>query len=399
MKYGNPKGTKDFLPQEQLVRKKIIDTCKDVFELYGFAPMETPGLELLEVLTSKGAGGSEIGKEIYSLKDRGGRRLGLRFDLTVPTARVLSNNKGIKMPFKRYQTGKVWRQEFGTRMREFWQCDADTIGANSTLSDVEPFLIIQEVFSRLNLKVTIKFNSRQLLSNICSAAGIPQARQMKVILILDKLEKIGAVNVKKELKKINVDPTVLDKFLNAKVSDDPELSRLSKLLKKAGVKAKFDPTLARGLDYYTGVMFEVKTKGYPSTITAGGRYDKLLSKLGDVDQPAIGVSFGIDRIYDVLKNKESMANSPAKVFIIPIRTEEESLELASTLRAEGIKTDIDLLGRSPGKSLDYAAKMGIPYVLMVGQRELDSGKFSLKDMKSGKEQKLNTKQVIRVLNG
>lgn len=397
VKYTAPKGTKDFLPEDQIIRQKIIDTCKEVFELYGFPPMETPGIERLEVLTSKGVGGSEIGKEIFKLKDRAGRELGLRFDLTVPTARVLSQNKQLRLPFKRYQMGKVWRQEFGTRMREFWQCDADTIGSATVLSDVEPILMMRDVFIRLGLNVEIRFNSRALLNKIAEDAGIPKTKLTKVILALDKLEKIGEKGVGKELEKIGVKGNVVKRFTTAKVTDDTRMNEVYILARKLGANAVFDPTLARGLDYYTGIIYEAKTKEYPSSIAAGGRYDKLLSKLGDIDKPAVGVSFGVDRIFEILKKKESAKSSTARVYVVPINTYGSVFDIADQLRKAGIKTDVDLLGRSPSKNLTYAEKMGIPYSLLMGEKELKTGKFSLKNMKTGKEQQLNIKQVIKLL--
>jgi len=384
-----PKGMKDFLPREQIVMEELFSVLRNTFKKYGFSPLETPVMENLDVLIKKGTGGSEVGKEIFTLKDRGGRKFGLKFDLTVPLARVLASNPTIPMPFKRYQIERVWRQEFGTRTREFWQCDVDIVGSPSPLADAEMLAIAEDVFEQLNIKVTIKYNSRKLLNNILIKAGVPGSKQTSLITEIDKLEKgTGKVPLK-----------ILKLIESAKVSDEPELLELSKSLKKMGVKAQFDSTLARGLDYYTGLVFEVVSKDYRYSLAGGGRFDKLLKNLGGRDLPATGISFGLSRIYEVLtKNRKvEPKETVTQLYVIPIGTVQESIKITKQLRSAGINTDLDLLGRSPSKNLTYSDKLGIPYVLLVGKKELTSNKFVLKNMKTGKEQELNIQKVIRLI--
>ena len=385
---GAPKGMKDFLPEEQIIREELFGVLKEVFERYGFSPLETPAMENLGVLTAKGAGGTEIGKEIYTLKDRGGRKLGLKFDLTVPLARVLASNTNIPIPFKRYQIDRVWRQEFGTRTREFWQCDADTVGASSSRADAEMLAIARDIFKELGLKITIKYNSRKLIENILTKVGISKSKQISMITEIDKLEKgKGKVPLK-----------VLKAIKSAKVSDDPDLAELAKTLRKFGVKAEFDPTLARGLEYYTGAIFEVVSKDYKYSLAGGGRYDNLLKVLGGRDLPATGISFGLTRIYELIVNlkKTKPRKTLTKVYVVPIGA--ECGKIVSDLRKSGINTDSDLLGRSPSKNLAYVNRLGIPYALIVGEKEMSLGKYILKDMKTGKEQRLNKQQIVKILS-
>ena len=389
MKASAPKGMNDYLPEEQIVREQIFSTLRKIFRKYGFSPLETPAMESLDVLKKKGAGGAEVGKEVFTLTDRAGRKLGLKFDLTVPLARVLASNPTVPMPFKRYQIERVWRQEFGTRTREFWQCDVDTVGSNSAKADAEFLAIAQDVFKELGLTVTIKYNSRKLLDKVLTASGVPTAKQMAMITEIDNLDKGTA----------NVPAKIINALKSAKVTDVPDLTELSKELRKMGVKATFDPTLARGLDYYTGPVFEVISKEYKSSLAGGGRYDKLLGTLGGRDLPATGISFGVTRIYDLMLKlkKVKPRKTLTQVYVVPIKT--DCTKIVAELRKAGICADSDLIGRAPGKNLAYVSKLGIPYALLVGEKELKSSKFVLKDMQTGKERKLNIRQVIKLLYG
>ncbi len=382
-----PKGMNDYLPEEQILKQQVLDALRQIFEKYGFSPLETPALEKYDTLTVKGAGGTEVGKEIFTLKDRGGRKLGLRFDLTVPLARVVASNPNLPLPFKRYQMEKVWRQEFGTRTREFWQCDVDTIGSSDPLSDAEMLSITQDVFKTLGIKVNIKFNSRALIRKVLNQVNIPEKDQVLLIMEIDKLDKGTG----------DVPPKVLRAIEMAKVTDEPYLAELSKLLKKLGVRAEFDATLARGLEYYTGPIFEVVSEEYKYSLGGGGRYDKLLKQLGGRDLPATGISFGVTRICEVLSKKLQKKKTITQLFVVPIAgTKLEAAKLAIELRNAGIKTEVDLASRSPSKNLAYANRLGIPYVLFVGPEELKKNKFKLKDMNSGKESLLTIRQLINI---
>jgi len=414
------KGTRDFLPEQKIVRQYIIDTLREVFELYGYSPLETPVLERYETLSSKYAGGSEILKEVFKLRDQGNRELALRYDLTVPFSRVIAMNPQLKMPFKRYQTGPVFRDgPISTgRVREFWQCDVDIVGIKKMTADAEILSLADLAYKKLGLKVKIKLNSRKILNSILKEADITE-NQENIILTIDKLYKIGVKGVKEELKSKKLTDKQINKIINLisiKGSNSKKLKELTKLedkegleeikevlsyLKEFNTKVEFDITLARGLSYYTGTIFEVVLNNdlYLS-LGGGGRYDDMISKFMDSKQeyPSVGISFGLDRIYNILVNK-NIRKTNTKLFIIPIQTLKESLNIAQKLRENNINTDIDLNNKGISKNLDYADKLGIPYVLFVGENELKKKKLKLKDMNSGKEKFLTIKELCNFLNG
>jgi len=427
MKLQNAKGVRDFLPEEMILRQEIIDELKSTFELYGYNPLQTPAIERIDVLTSKFAGGEEILKEIFKVQDQGKRELGLRYDLTVPMCKVVGMNPTLNLPFKRYQVQEVYRDgpiKLG-RYRSFIQCDIDVVGPRSMAAEAEILAIVNKFFSKYKFDFTIKVNNRKLLNGILQAAEIKK-NKMAAILAIDKLEKIGLQGVKKELKEkkfsdkeIKSLVSLLDttgtnkeilKKLEKKITSEEgieginELKELLDFTSKMGVKKiKLEISLARGLEYYTGPVFEVflnKSK-IKSSMAGGGRYDKMISGfLGSGDYPATGISFGIEPIFEALKleKKVKEKKTVTKVFIIPIRTMKESLEIAQELRESGVKTEVDLMGRGISKNLKYANSMSIPYVVFVGQKELDAGKLTLRDMKTGKEEKLSVKKIASTLS-
>ena len=420
MKLQRAKGTQDFLPEQKIVRQYIIDTLREVFELYGYSQLETPVLERYETLSSKYAGGSEILKEIFTLKDKGNRELALRYDLTVPFSRVIAMNPQLKMPFKRYQIGQVFRDgPISTgRVREFWQCDVDIVGIKKMTADAEILSLADMVYKKLGLKVKIKVNNRKVLNSILKEADITENPE-DIILTIDKLYKIGIKGVKEELKSKKLNDKQINKIINLisiKGSNQQKLKELSKLENKEGLeeikellsylkefktKVGFDITLARGLSYYTGTIFEVVlNKDLSLSLGGGGRYDDMISKFMDSKQeyPAVGISFGLDRIYNLLVNK-NIKKTNTKIFIIPIQTLKESLSIAQKLRENNINTDIDLNNKGISKNLDYANKLNIPYVLFIGENELKKKKLKLKDMNSGKEKFLTISQICKFLNG
>jgi len=420
MKLQRAKGTQDFLPEQKIVRQYIIDTLREVFELYGYSQLETPVLERYETLSSKYAGGSEILKEIFTLKDKGNRELALRYDLTVPFSRVIAMNPQLKMPFKRYQIGPVFRDgPISTgRVREFWQCDVDIVGIKKMTADAEILSLADMVYKKLGLKVKIKVNNRKVLNSILKEADITENPE-DIILTIDKLYKIGIKGVKEELKSKKLNDKQINKIINLisiKGSNQQKLKELSKLENKEGLeeikellsylkefktKVGFDITLARGLSYYTGTIFEVVlNKDLSLSLGGGGRYDDMISKFMDSKQeyPAVGISFGLDRIYNLLVNK-NIKKTNTKIFIIPIQTLKESLSIAQKLRENNINTDIDLNNKGISKNLDYANKLNIPYVLFIGENELKKKKLKLKDMNSGKERFLTISQICKFLNG
>ncbi len=415
-----PKGTRDFPPEEKIIRDKIVETLKEVFELYGFSPLETPAFERYEILASKYAGGSEILKETFKLKDQGNRELGLRYDLTVPLSRFIGMNPNMKMPFKRYQIGPVFRDGpvESARYRQFLQCDVDVVGSKSIAADAEIVELTFKAFEKLGLKVIIKVNNRKLLNDILDFCSIDKKKQESAILSIDKLEKFGLKTVKAELKRQKIDEKTINKIINTiniKGSNNQKLSKLKKLLKDSeGLKeieqlldnlknlnceVDFDVSLARGLSYYTGTVAEtfLKNNSIKTSVCGGGRYDNMIgSFLGRGDFPAVGVSFGVDRIYDALLEKEkSKQKTKTQVYVIPIGTLKESMKIAQRLRKEGINADIDLMGRGISKNLKYANSMNIPYVIFIGEDELKQKKVKLKDMESGKEEMIEITQIIK----
>lgn len=420
MKLMTAKGVQDLPPEENLLKNKVVDILKETFERYGFLPLETPLLERYETLAVKYAGGAEILKEIFKLKDQGGRKLGLRFDLTVPLARFVGMNPTLKMPFKRYEIGKVFRDgpiKLGRR-REFWQVDVDIIGSSSMIAEAELLAIVDEVFKKLGLNFVIKVNNRKLLNGILEEIGIKRKKE-EVILSVDKLDKIGIEGVKKELKEKGINKKEIGALLNIlkiknlnlfkkQVKDKEgqeginELEELFSYFKILKVECEFDASLARGLAYYTGTVFEVfLRKGeITSSLAGGGRWDKMIGNfLGKGVYPAVGIAFGLTPITEVLKlKKKDSKKTLVKVFIIPIKTIKESLKVVQKLRAEGINSDIDSMGRGISKNLEYAASLGIPYVVFVGERELKEGKVKLRNMETGDEWMLTVKDVVKRLS-
>jgi histidyl-tRNA synthetase len=418
-----PKGTRDLSQGEAITRNKIIGELKNVFELYGFLPLETPVFEKYDVLASKYAGGTEILKETFKLKDQGKRELGLRYDLTVPMCRFVGMNPNLKMPFKRYAIGEVFRDGpvENARYRQFTQCDVDIVGVKGMEADAEVITLANRAFNKLGLDFTIKINNRKLLNDILSYCGVNKDNVDGVILSLDKLEKFGIDIVKKELSAKKIGKKPLDKILkiiSIKGSNSRKIVALKKIIKNSGgitevenllkilkiskVGVVLDISLARGLSYYTGTVLEVvlKNSKVKSSVCGGGRYDNMIgSFLGKGEYPAMGLSFGLDRIIDAFtEKKDEGKKTTSQVFIIPIGTFKDSLLIAEELRNENIKVSMDLMGKGPSKNLKYANSMGVPYALIVGKKELNQGKVKLKDMKSGKESMMDAKELVFFLH-
>ena len=411
MELQTPKGTRDFPPEEKILKDRIVNTLKSVFELYGYAPLETPILERYDVLASKYAGGTEILKETFKLKDQGQRELALRYDLTVPFSRFIGMNLNLKMPFKRYQIGEVFRDGpvASARYRQFTQCDVDVAGSSSLILEAELVSIIYSAFKKLGMKCIVKFNNRKRLNEILDYCGVEKSKQDGAILSIDKLGKFGIDAVKKELKQQDISDDKILKIVNLliiKGSNDEKIRQLKNVMKKSnglleieellkfcsnlGLEPEFDFALARGLSYYTGTIIEtfLEESSVKSAVCSGGRYDNMIGAfLGKGNYPAVGISFGLDRIYDALAEKEkTVSRTTAKLYIIPINTLNESMKICQKFRDAGINTDIDSMGRGPSKNLEFANSLGIPFVAFIGKKELDEGKIKLRDMKSGNEE-------------
>ncbi len=435
----NLKGTRDLSVEEKLIQNMIVRVFSEEFEKYGYNPLETPIIEYRDILASKYAGGAEILKEMYTFRDNGNRELALRYDLTVPFSRYVGMNPELKLPFKRYEFGKVFRDGpiKAGRYREFFQLDADLVGSESLLYDAECIAIVLGAATRLGLDIYIELNSRKLLFGILQEIGIlSDDLASKVILSIDKLKKIGMDGVQEELVEKGIGITSCQQIfekLDVKGSNAKKIEfyeeNLSNLLALEGLsevktilsyckdmkiagKVKFRPELARGLEIYTGPVFEAffQESQISSAIAAGGRYDKIIGKFIDKgkEYPAVGISVGVDVILtEVLQNPEkyplfTQKKTTIDVLLIPVKLSPENLiPIITKLRNSGINCDFSL-ERNIRDSLGLASSLGIPICLIVGQRELESKVITLKDMGSGTQSQVKlsalTNSVKKILN-
>jgi histidyl-tRNA synthetase len=417
MIFQPPKGTRDFFPEQAITRQAIIDKLRAVFECYGFNPTDSPAFENWAVLSAKGGGGDEIKKQIYYFKDKSGRQLGLRFDLTLSLARMIASKPDIPKPFKRYQIGPVWRYEevkAGRRYREFWQADADIVGSESQAADAEILAVGVAGLQKLGFeKFTIRLNSRLLLEGLTKKAGIGEKFFLPTCRALDKIDRFGVNVVMRELTQIiskdaikklfslitvkGDNKTILKNFEQNGI-DTYDVSSLLEAVKPYGIESyiKVWPALARGLDYYTGPIFEFYIEGREQlgAVAAGGRYDKLIEIFGSRSIPATGLSFGIDRLQTLIKNKKS---TKSQLFVAAVKEQfrQKAIEIAQQLRAAGIKVCTDVAMKGLSKQLEYVNKVGIPYTLFVGQKEIESDQFTLRDMSNGKEIALSIQEIIK----
>lgn len=429
----NAKGTTDFYGENAILRNEIRDNLRAIFERYGFLPLETPILEKLDLLTFKG--GDEISKEIFQLKDQGGRSLGIRFDQTVPMTRyVAMNAHEIKFPFKRYEIGPVFRDgptqiEKG-RYRVFTQCDVDVVGVSSMTAEAEILALARDVFQSLNLgEVSICINNRKLLEGFMDSAKVPKELRLKTIATIDKRDKIGLEGVNSELyvaseggllfnyktlvesvRTFSSNEETLGHAADFALSSEQgreglaEVKQVLDFAKALNIPfVQFEPSLARGLTYYTGTTFEVFLKDksiFSSAITAGGRYDKMIgSYLNEQKEfPAVGISFGLERIVQVMQVKqEKQKRTVVDVYVVPIGdTQAQAFEIANGFRQIGLNVDMDLIGRNPKKNVQYADSQGIPYVCFLGPKELAEGIIKVKNMTTG-EEKAYDKRYLRAV--
>lgn len=411
MDYQNVKGTQDYLPAQEVVRRNIRRTLEDTFMLYGCKPLETPILNYTELMASKYAGGAEILKEMYTLTDRGERDLALRYDLTIPFAKVIAMNPQLSMPFKRYEIGKVFRDGpiKAGRFREFTQCDVDVVGIESQSAEAELMVMTIDAFNKLNIEMLIQFNNRKLLAGLLQYFKVPQLKINSVILILDKMEKIDQVTLLKELEEQNLSPStikLIKQFLNAnptiayfeKYREENELIKqgyeelieLQDYLQvlNVGESCVFNPFLARGLEIYTGSIYELflKDGGIKSSIGGGGRYDNAIGGLIGSEEKfsTVGISFGLDVIYTAMEQRENSADQAlVDIFIIPLNTQKEALRLAWQLRQQGNRVEVELSGKKLRKAMEKANRENIRKVIILGENEMKSGRYEMKDMKTG----------------
>ena len=442
-----PEGTRDFGPEQVRKRNYIFDTVRSVFVKFGFQPLETPAMENLSTLTGKyGEEGDKLlfkilnngdflsGADAEALATQNSTKLttsiakrGLRYDLTVPFARYVVMNRGtLSFPFKRYQIQPVWRADRPQRgrYREFFQCDVDVIGSESLLYEAELVQIYDEAFAKMNLPVMIKINNRKVLFGIAEAAGIAD-RFTDMTVAIDKLDKVGMEGVRKELNERGVPDTaiaVIEKILKTPdfqalkpifansetgLKGLEELERVFQFLSKSPLQneLKFDVTLARGLSYYTGCIFEVSAKDYPmGSIGGGGRYADLTGVFGVPGLSGVGVSFGADRIYDVLEGlklfPENISES-AKIMLASFDEPsfEYAFQCATELRAAGVAVETYPEPGKLKKQFEYVAKRGIPFVAIIGESEMESKTLTIKDQKSGEQWTASVAEVAERLLG
>ena len=439
-----PKGTRDFSPEEMMRRTYIFDTIKSVFRLFGYAPLETPSMENLSTLLGKyGDEGDKLLFKILNSGDYGAKlseeelrqaskisEKGLRYDLTVPFARyVVQHQNEIVFPFKRYQIQPVWRADRPQkgRYREFYQIDVDDIGSKSLLSEVELVDIVARVFSKLGISVTLKMNNRKILFGIAESIGHAD-KMIDITVAIDKLDKIGLDNVKAELRERGIDDEAIAKLqpiLELSGTNAEKLEKLESVIgasetgklgieemrtifdgvEKLGINLtpELDLSLARGLNYYTGAIFEVKANDYQiGSITGGGRYDDLTGIFGMPGMSGVGISFGADRIYDVMLGLNLFPAELAcstKVLFANLGEAEQaaSMSLVSKLRDKGVATEIYPDMGKMKKQMEYANRRGIPYVVIIGSNELERGVVTLKNMQSGEQQELSFDELIATL--
>lgn len=445
-----PKGTRDFSPVEMAKRNYIFDTIKEVYALYGFQQIETPAMESLQTLMGKyGEEGDKLlfrvlnsGDYMSKLSDeelleRNSLRLsskicekGLRYDLTVPFARyVVMHRDELQMPFKRYQIQPVWRADRPQkgRYREFYQCDADVVGSDSLLNEVELMQIVDTVFTRFGIRVQIKINNRKILSGIAEVIGEPD-KIVDITVAIDKLDKIGLDKVNEELKADGISDEAIAKLqpiiaLNG--TNEEKLQTIREVLadSETGLKGveetqfildtlkdslnneiQLDLTLARGLNYYTGAIFEVKALDYAiGSITGGGRYDNLTGIFGMPGLSGVGISFGADRIYDVLNGLDlypKEAVNGTKLLFINFGDKETAycLPVVRACRAAGISTEMFPDKAKMKKQMSYANAKAIPFVVLAGDNEIAENKFTLKNMTTGEQHLVTTEELISIVS-
>lgn len=425
-KSAAPSGTRDFLADDLRRRRAALATVSDIFERYGFDPLETPAFERLEVLTGKY--GEEASQLLFKILRRGVHEasgkpdLALRYDHTVPLARVIGTH-GAKLPnpYKRYAIGPVWRADRPQegRFREFVQCDIDTVGSSSPLADAEVVLALAESLDALGVnRFRFLVNSREALRGLLEVYGVAEENGDGVLATLDKLDKVGAGAVAKELvDERGLDVTGAERLAEDVASDDQDLIRsklatnergqrglaqidsLLELTASLGDRAVFAPRMVRGLDYYTGAIYEVEAEGFPGSIAAGGRYDGLVASLGGPDMPACGGSIGIERILAM----QDTGDAPAvglDVAITVLGGQAELMKLASELRAQGLRVGT-YLGSSGkiGKQLQWANAQNARFAVIFGSEEQETGEVTLRDMVSGDQDRIPLAQASADLQG
>ena len=416
MEMKNVKGSYDYGTQEERVRAYIRNTLTKVFVKYGYQGIETPIINYYDLMALKYNDDAEILNEVYKLSDQGGRKLALRYDLTVPFAKYIAMNKDLVLPFKRFEIGNVFRDgpvKVG-RNREFIQCDVDVVGIDNRLIEAELMSLYIEGYKALDIEVTLKYNNRKIMQGMIEECGIESEKVSDVITVIDKFDKLSDQEIKIEFTNIGLDSDTINKLLEVfkldfegiksmyadtnninLIQGISEIDELNTYIDGLGLRdvSTFSAVLARGQSYYTGVVFEVYEKNgiISSAIGGGGRYDNLITDFIDDGNkyPAVGVSFGLDVIYTIIKDREEFKKkSLIDLYIIPLDTQLESLRIANKLREMGYNIEIDSSKRKIGKAINFADKSNIENVLILGSDEVLNKEFSIKN--------IVTKELIKV---
>lgn len=421
MKLMNVKGTFDYLPKDMNIRNQIIDTLRKNFDLYGYAPIETPIINYYDLLSYKYEDDAEILSEIYRLTDQGERDLGLRYDLTVPFCKVVAMNKNLNMPFRRYEIGRVFRNgpvKLG-RTREFYQCDIDVVGIDNRFIEAEQISMAIKIFKDLGIDIIVKYNSRKLMSGLILYTDIEEDKINKVIGVIDKLEKVQKEELYEMLINLQIPREKIDNLLNIftkeidyykEISEEnnlikegvSELEELNQYLKDLNILGNciFTPTLARGLSIYTGVVFEFydKEKRVQSAIGAGGRYNKIITNFinDGKEYPAVGLSFGLEPIFVILKEMNKFRRL-IDIYMVPLDTNTETLKLANIFRENGYRVLIEMNKKKIGKCFEYAERENIKYVMILGENEINTNIFKIKDMEEKNEYSFTKEELLTYL--
>lgn len=416
----NVKGSYDYESKDQIIRNYISNTLRAVFERYGYKPLSTSILCYYELLALKYNEDNDILKEIYKVEDQGKRNLALRYDLTVPFAKFIAINRNIILPYKRYEIGTVFRDGpvKPGRIREFTQCDVDAVGIEGQLIEAELISLFIEGYEKLGIDIIVKYNNRKIMSGIIEECKIAKEKTSETITIIDKFEKLSKEQIRVEFIKIGLEEAQIDnliKYLNMNFNEIKEnfkdtqnlqlqegineINELNSYIEALNLneRVQFVSTLARGQEYYTGTVFEVfQLNGkITSSIGGGGRYDKMIGDfIGDGKKyPACGISFGLDVIFDILKEKGNIKNTNTQVYIIPMENKKEALKIAEKLRAQNINVDIEMNNKKLKKALNYANTEKIPFVIIIGEDELKENKITIKNMESGTQQKIEIEKL------
>jgi histidyl-tRNA synthetase len=425
-----PRGTRDFLPEEMLRRNWVLDRIRDVFDAYGYEPLGTPAFESWDMLKTKS--GEDVINQIYYFKDKSDRELGLRFEWTASLGRVVSSHRELRMPFKRYAIGPTWRYERPSekRFREFWQADVDIVGVADSIADTEVLSVAVDCLRNVGFEgFLIRLNDRRILQAFIELIGMPEDRVFDIFRAVDKLDKIGTDGVMEELARAGASPESSSRLLelmNSKGEAEAILEGTREILRDIPVGIKgcdalsamadyamtfgieqfvvVDLSLARGLDYYTGPVFEIYARGFEEwgSIAGGGRYDELIELLGGEPTPATGISLGIERIVPLLETKGAFTSLKLgpKIYVASASeaVRRKSIEVAQMLRRSGVATDLDLLGRSLTRQLDYANRKGFRKAIIVGEKELSEESVVLRDMEDSKQRTVGIEELTKHLS-